>query len=327
MATVAPVALGYWAWRRRIERAIRSDDEWAELTTTLPSTTVAVTSADGTRLHAEVLGPEGAPTIVLVHGWCCSVRFWHYQLLDLSPDYRIVAYDLRGHGRSQRPGEGDYSTTALANDLDAVLRACVPEDEPVVVAGHSMGGMSLVAWADAHADELPRRLAGAVLVDTAMAELVRRSRIFPTVSHLAEARTALGGVVLGLPVPLAPPPDPITYWAIRFVALARTARPAQVGFCAQMVAECPPRVRAAFGMTLARLDLRHCLPKLAVRTFVLVGSDDVLTPPEQAYLIAEEAPSAEVFVLPGSGHMAPVEKHSPVTAHIRVMAEKTLARR
>jgi len=247
LAAVAAVPVGYWMWRRRTERAITSDGEWAELTTPLPSESVVVTSADGSRLHAEVFGAERAPTIVLVHGWCCSVRFWHYQLRDPSSHYRIVAYDLRGHGRSQRAGSLGYSPTALAADLDAVLRACAPEYEPVVVVGHSMGGMSLVAWAGAHAEEVPHRLAGAVLVDTAMGNLVRRSRILPTVSLLAETRTAFGGVVLGLPVPLAPPPDPIIYCATRFVALGRMARPAHVAFCARMVANCPPRVRAHSG--------------------------------------------------------------------------------
>ena len=292
----------------------------------MPSRTVAVTSADRTQLHAETFGADGTPTIVLVHGWCCSVRFWHYQLRDLSGDYRVVAYDLRGHGRSQRPGPGGYSTAALAADLDAVLRACVPEGEPVVVVAHSMGGMSLVAWAAAHAEEIPRRLAGAVLVDTAMAELVRRSLVFSGVPLLARPRAALGAVVLRLPVPLLPPPDPVSCRAIRLIALAPTARPAHVAFCTQIVAECPPRVRARFGRTLAGLDLRDGLPHLTVPTVVLVGTDDVLTPPGQARLIAEELPSAHVVVVAGSGHMAPVEQHRAVTDHIRATAEKSLGR-
>jgi len=84
---------------------------------------------------------------------------------------------------------------------------------------------------------------------------------------------------------------------------------------------------SAFGLTLARLDLRDCLPKLGVPTVVLVGSDDALTPPQQADLIAREAPSAHVEILSGCGHMAPIEKHAAVTACIRTTAERTLARR
>lgn len=325
IAGVAGLPLAYWLWRRRIDRMIRADGEHAKLSVRLPSKPVGVTSADGTRLHAEVYGPDGAPTIVLIHGWCCSIRFWHYQLRDLSADHRVVAYDLRGHGRSGRPRMGGYSMDALAADLEAVLRACVPPGERVVVAGHSMGGMSLAAWAGAHPDDVARRLAGAVFVDTGMAHLIARSRIFPTVSSLAQARTAFGGFVLGIPLPLPPPPDPVAFGAIRFIALSRRARAAHTAFCTQMVAECPPRVRAAFGLTLARLDLRHGLPHVVVPTVVLVGTDDVMTPPEQADLIAAEVPDADVFRLAECGHMAPVEKNAAVTGHIRAMAERTLS--
>jgi pimeloyl-ACP methyl ester carboxylesterase len=326
-AAAVGAAVAYRQQRRRCQRLITADPEWSELQKTMRSTRVDVSSPDGTRLHAEILGPEGAPTILLVHGWCCAVRFWHYQLRDLAGDYRLVAYDLRGHGRSERPTNRDYSTDALAADLHAVLQTCVPAGEAVVVAGHSMGGMSLVAWAGAHPGEVRSRLAGAVLVDTGMGQLVAKSRIVPHVPLLTGVRTALGRLLLGLPLPVLPPPDPIGYFGIRFIALSRRARPAHAAFCAQMVADCPPRVRAAFGRTLARLALIDCLPSLVVPTVVLVGSEDVLTPPEQAEIIAEEVAGAELVELPGRGHMAPVEGNEEVTAHIRAMAERTLRAR
>lgn len=321
--TGAPAA--YWLWRRRTATAIASDPESAELARPVSSAPLSVTSADGTGLHAEVFGPTGAPTVVLVHGWCCSIPFWHYQLRDLSATYRLVAYDLRGHGRSERPRNGDCSTTALADDLHAVLDACVPVGEKVVLVGHSMGGMSIVAWAGAHPGEVARRVAGVVLVDTGMAHLVARSRLFPTVSLLAQARTALGGFMLGVPLPLPRPPDPLTYRAIRLIAVSRGARPAHVAFAGHLVAGTPARVRAAFGLTLAGLDLTASVPHLAaVPTTVLVGADDVLTPVEQSRALADAVPGATLTVLPRAGHMAPVEADAAVTGHIRAMAESTL---
>ncbi|HEX2041632.1 MAG TPA: alpha/beta hydrolase [Acidimicrobiales bacterium] len=325
IAALAGVTFGYRAQRRRIERAVTEDDQWPELQTPVPSTAVSVTSGDGTRLHAEVVGPERAPTIVLVHGWCCAVRFWHYQLRDLAGDYRIVAYDLRGHGRSDRPANRDYSTDALAADLDAVLRACVPPEERTVVVGHSMGGMSVVAWVGAHPGEVGHRLAGVVLVDTGTGRLIAESRLLPTISGLSAVRTAAGRLALRVPVPVPTPPDPVGYLGIRSIASSRHARPAHVAFCAQMISECPPRVRTAFGVTLGRLDLVHCLRSLVVPTVVLVGSEDRLIPPPQSRAIADEVPGAALFELPGLGHTAPVEGHEEVTGHIRAVAEATSA--
>lgn len=324
IAGLAGVVVAYLAQRRRDERAITSDPEWSELQTWLPSRTQRVTSADGTRLHVEVFGRDDASTIVLVHGWCCAVRFWHYQLRDLARDYRLVAYDLRGHGRSDRPATGDYSTDALAADLDAVLAACVPSGEAVVV-GHSMGGMSVVAWAGAHADDVRRRLAGVVLVDTGMRDLIAESRLAPKVPGLTAARTAVGRLLLRIPVPLLPPPDPVAYRVIRYIALTPAARPAHVAYCTQLVSDCPPLVRTAFGATLGRLDLSQHLRSLDVPTLVVVGTEDRLIPPRQSRAIAEVVPGADLFELPERGHMAPVEAHEEVTGHIRALAERVLA--
>ncbi|MDQ3979205.1 MAG: alpha/beta hydrolase [Actinomycetota bacterium] len=324
LAAFAGVTAAYRWERRRSERAVSEDPEWSELQREIHSTPVDVTSIDGTRLHAEVFGPNDAPTIILVHGWCCSLRFWHYQLKDLVHAFRIVAYDLRGHGRSDRSRTGDYSTDVLAADLDAVVRACVPPGEQVVVVGHSMGGMSIVAWAAAHPGEVPHRLAGVVLVDTGMSELIVRSRLGPRISGLSAIRTATGRLLLSIPLPLPAPPDPIVTRLVRYVALSNKARPAHVWFCTQMVVDCSPVVRAACGTTLARLDLTECLPSLTVPTVVLVGDDDVLTPPAQSQLIAASVPGSRLFHILSAGHMSPVEKHEEVTRHIRTIADRTL---
>lgn len=325
-AALAGLLVGYRAQRRRDERAITEDPEWSELQRRIESRPVEVRSADDTCLHAEVFGPDGAPTIVLVHGWCCSVRFWHYQLRDLAGTYRIVAYDLRGHGRSQRPANRDYSGDALAADLDAVLGACVPHGERTVVVGHSMGGVSVVAWAGARPGHVGLRLAGVVLVDTGVRQLVGESRVVPAIPGLGAVRTAAGRLFLRVPVPLPAPPDPLACRGIRYIALSAGARPAHAAFCAQLVSDCPPRVRAAFGVTLGSLDLGDSLGALVVPTVVVVGSEDVLTPPLQSEAIAEAVPGAALVELPGLGHMTPVEGHQQVTHHIRAMAERTLPR-
>src|SRR6201997_3334355 len=105
------------------------------------SRTVPVRAPDGTRLHTEVFGPENGYPIVLSHGITCAIREWAYQITDLATDYRVIAFDHRGHGQSGVPRRGGYSLKHLASDLNSVLEATLAPHERAVLAGHSMGGI------------------------------------------------------------------------------------------------------------------------------------------------------------------------------------------
>ena len=142
--------------RRRLVRMRDRDPAWHELNQRLEGRSLEATSADGTRLHVEVFGSDGAPTIVFIHGWLETIRLWHHQIRDLSRDFRIVAYDQRGHGESDAPRGEAYTDEALSDDLQAVLDACVPHNTQCLVAGHSMGGMTIVAWAGRHPSQVQR---------------------------------------------------------------------------------------------------------------------------------------------------------------------------
>ncbi|WP_031082461.1 alpha/beta fold hydrolase, partial [Streptomyces sp. NRRL WC-3549] len=113
----------------------------------VPVRELAATSADGSRIHVELYGPDDAPAVVLAHGWTCNTHFWAAQIRDLAADHRVVVYDQRGHGRSPEAGPGGCSTRALADDLEAVLRATLAPGRKAVLAGHSMGAMALMAAA------------------------------------------------------------------------------------------------------------------------------------------------------------------------------------
>lgn len=113
-----------------------------------PSRTLTVRAADGTPLHTQVFGPPHGYPIVLTHGFVCAIRAWAYQIADLAGDYRVIAFDHRGHGRSGVPRRGAYSLNHLAADLDSVLDATLAPRERAVVAGHSMGGITIAAWSD-----------------------------------------------------------------------------------------------------------------------------------------------------------------------------------
>ncbi|MBW3547894.1 MAG: alpha/beta hydrolase [Actinobacteria bacterium] len=308
----------------RDRRAVLADPAHAELARAPQGRPLALRAPDGTALHAEVFGADDAPTVVLAHGWLCSARLWHHQLRDLADDLRVVTCELRGHGRSAPAATGDYSMATLAGDLAAVVDRTVPAGQQAVMVGHSMGAMVTVAWADAHPEQARATLAGAVLVNTGVEQLVGRARIFPAPAALSPAREAVGRRLLGWPVPWPSHPRPLVSRLVRAAVLGPDASPAQVDFCTRMVLTPPARVRGGFGATLASLDLTPRLQALTIPAVVIAGEHDRLTPPVHARAMAEVLPRATLVELPGVGHMAPLEAPARVTGAIRVLADLVL---
>jgi pimeloyl-ACP methyl ester carboxylesterase len=278
-----------------------------------------VTSADGTELDVREHGPDAAPTLVLVHGWTCAQRFWTLQVQALAAELRVVTYDLRGHGRSGPAAGGDYTMPAHAADLDAVLRAVTRDGERAVVAGHSLGAMTLVAWAGEHAGEVGDRLHAAALVNTGMGDLISESLVLRAPTPLTALTVVAGRAMFTFPTSI-PGPTPLSFRAVRYVALSPAASPAAVAFCERLVLDCPTDVRAAVGGTLTELDLYAAVTSLTVPAVVLAGERDRLTPPRHAERLAETLPElAEHVVLPGSGHMSPVSDPDAVTRVLRAL--------
>lgn len=312
--------------RRRLDRrAARRDALWGRLFTPLDGRPMRVESRDGTGIHVEVFGPEAAPTLVLAHGWTCSLDFWKLQTRELSQRFRVVAYDQRGHGRSDRPGRRAYTVEAIADDFQAVVEGCVPAGERFVAAGHSMGGMTIAGWAGRHPQEVGRRLAGAVLVSTGMGDLLTQFGLRrPFAGSAVEKR--LTEYLFRVPLGLPPVPNPVTLRALSALTLGRRASPAVAAFTEQMILRCPAPVRAGFGAQFSSLDLYLSVPDLTAPTAVVVGEHDVLTPPWHARKLCDTLPDCvELVELPGVGHMAPLEAPEEVTRRIAVMAENCLA--
>lgn len=323
LATVALAGTGAALWGLRLvadRRAIESDPESAFLSNPPRGREVAVQADDGTRLHVEVFGDEDAPTIVLVHGWTCALRFWAYQLRDLAPHARIVAYDQRGHAQSGEPANGDYSMQAFAGDLDAVLRATVPAGERPVVAGHSFGGMTIVAWAAAQDGGVADRISAAALVSTGMNDLVSESLVLRTPQRLSGVQAIAGRALLSATSPMPKRSTPISHRAVRYVALAPSASPARVAFCEEMVLSTPRAVRGGIGATLSQLDIYDGVASLDVPTTVIAGTSDRLTPPVHARRMAEALPQLrELVEIPDVGHMTPVEAPERVDEALRAL--------
>ncbi|MFJ3867866.1 alpha/beta fold hydrolase [Streptomyces nigra] len=277
----------------------------------VPVRELTVESADGARLHVEVHGPEGAPAVVLAHGWTCSTAFWAAQIRALAVDHRVVAYDQRGHGRS--PAAAVCSTDGLADDLEAVLKATLAPGEKAVIAGHSMGGMTVMAAAARPA--FREHAAAVLLCSTGASRLVAESTVLPL--RAGRLRTWLTGRLLGSRAPLGP----VTAAAraiLKYATMGPRSAPEMVEACARIVHACPRTVRHAWSRVLSLLDLGHGIRELTVPAAVVVGTADRLTPLVHARSLAEALPNCVgVTELPGLGHMTPIEAPELVTGKIR----------
>ncbi|MGW4646319.1 alpha/beta fold hydrolase [Kitasatospora sp. NPDC004289] len=284
----------------------------------VPAEEYRIRSEDGHWIHAAAFGPEDAPLVVLAHGWTCSTLFWAPVIRRLAADHRVVAYDQRGHGRSDvPPTAAGYSTTKLADDLEAVLLRVVPDGHQAVVAGHSMGGMTIMAAADR--GEVAARTAANLLCSTGPGDLLAELNVVPAAVP-RPLRSFLGRQLLQSRMPLGRS-SAVSRAALKYATMGPDTTADRVAATAEVVHACPTGVRYRWSRVLGTLDLYAQVAKLAAPTAVLVGTHDRLTPPVHSHRLLSALPApAGLVELPRIGHMAPVERPAEVADEIRRLA-------
>jgi pimeloyl-ACP methyl ester carboxylesterase len=282
-----------------------------------------VRTADGVRLAVEIDDPDRAPvTVVLAHGWTLDSSTWApvADVLLAGPQPpRVVRYDHRGHGRSDAVDPATMTISRLADDLAEVLTATAAEG-PLVLAGHSMGGMTLMALAEQH-PALAARARGIALVATASGGLADTSFGLPARGaamarqldrRMRGSHRPVRLATMGPPWLLAPG---LSWLLLGSHPDARARR-----LTVQAVAGCRPQTVAGFRPTLDEHERDAALAAFAdTPTVVLVGTHDRLTPEPAARRIAAALPSAQLTVLPGAGHMLPVERIDQVAGRIAAL--------
>jgi pimeloyl-ACP methyl ester carboxylesterase len=327
-AIAATAVLGTLAALAAIERrhlsGIERDEDYRRLRAPLDGRPLRITSADGTELYGEVYGPDGADTVVLAHGWTEQLAFWSPVTRRLLADgLRVVAYDLRGHGRSHPAADGEYAMERFGDDLEAVLAAAGAgaDHEPATVVGHSLGAMSIAAWAERH--DVRARARAAALINTGLGDLLSSHQLLPQMARFLN-RPWASQAVLGAKAPLPPFSNPIEQAAIRYAAFGPHATRGDVAFYERMLFDCPPDVRAAVGVALSQMDLWHAVARITVPTLVIAGDVDRLTPPAHAQRIAEALPHpAGLIELPETGHMSPLERPREVAEAVQRLVSET----
>ncbi|TAK70044.1 MAG: alpha/beta hydrolase [Actinomycetota bacterium] len=299
---------------------------------------VPVTADDGLQLYVEVdepPAPAAGLTIVFCHGFALTLDAWHYQRRDLRSLGRLVLWDQRSHGRSQRAardqGIADSLTVPqLGRDLYAVLQAVAPTG-PVVLVGHSMGGMTIMALAAEHPELFGDRIRGVALLATSSggmdevpfglpapaARVVHK--VLPDAAAALARRPALvdrsreRGSDLGLV-------------ATRMYSFASPVPASMARFVADMNNATPIDVVADFLPAIDDHDQRAALePLQQCEVVVIAGGADLLIPQQHSREIVTAVPGAEFVVLDDTGHMLLLERWAEVNAQLRDLVRRVRA--
>jgi pimeloyl-ACP methyl ester carboxylesterase len=326
-ATAVGAAATASAQRRRARRRWQGTDESARLGA-LHGEERTVIADDGVPLHVEVDEPPTAdptaPTLVFIHGWVLSLDCWHPQRLAFRRSHRMVFYDQRSHGRSGTAEPTGCTVDQLARDLALVIEATAP-DGPLVLVGHSMGGMTIMEYAKQHPDVMKDRVVGLALLGTSAGDLgqVLPGRIGRILKTRSPSLLALGAraprlVRTGRRITSGP-----AYWVTKRLAFGEEHVPPEyVAFTDSMVSASEASVIWDFWPLIAGLDQYASLAAFeGIPTLVVVGSRDVVTPIRHAYRIAELVPHSRVVVIEGAGHMIMLERADEVTKLIEDLVE------
>jgi pimeloyl-ACP methyl ester carboxylesterase len=283
-----------------------------------------VKTFDGLELAVQRSGPaDAALTVVLVHCWTGDHRIWHNQVAELQWEFgrqvQLITYDHRGHGASDVAPRETCTIDHVGADLGRLIDRYAPTGS-LILAGHSLGGMAIMALAEQRPDLL-MRLAGTVLVSTSAGDLHEINLGLPAAAGkrvqdvLPYALAARSRTL----TPAARRRSPIIESQLvrRFLFGQEPRRDDMSLTIATLVNTPAPSMTGFFEDIVRRHDRRDTIGGLAVApVHVLVGDQDKLTPKRHARRIVEAINGARLTVLPGAGHMLPLERDALVSEAI-----------
>ena len=250
-----------------------------------------VHATDGTRIHYEVTGKSGATPVLMIQGLGASKNAWNLQRIAMATRFRIISFDNRGAGRSDKPTE-PFTLEQMADDALAVLDAAGIETAHVV--GASMGGVI----SQIIAVKYPHRVRSLTLVCTACRNHPWRQELLQTWAKTAEEK---GMIEVGKE-------------AAQWVMSPRSFRRLVPAFTWMgPLAALRPRhsfVSQIHAILDTREDLVDQLSTITAPTMVIVGNQDILTPRGDSEEIAERIPNSELVVISGAAHGLMMEHSS-----------------
>ncbi|QWZ06917.1 alpha/beta hydrolase [Nocardioides panacis] len=338
-ATAAAVTAGFFV-ERKVDHTRRAGAPGADELGSLHSDALTVRTEDGVSLHAEVdevapYSEEAAktrpvsrvgkprrrvapdPTVVFVHGYALNLDCWHFQRAYFRGKHRLVFYDQRSHGRSGRSDKAHATIDQLGDDLRQVIEELVPEG-PVVLVGHSMGGMSIMAFAERHRDLFDERVTGVALMSTTAGGLKTHhivSRLIPDSIGGQVGSRVIAGLARApqLVDSLRRRGSNIGFLVAEQFAFGGDVPASYVEFVNNMLAATSFQVLAEFFPNFDTLDKYGALGAFAeVPTTILSGTEDVLTSVGHSRKMAQRIGGAKLVECAGAGHMVILEQKDRV---------------
>lgn len=269
-----------------------------------------VAGGEDQALHVEVAGEKDGPILLLTHGWGMSSRVWAQTRDSLSERFGVAAWDLPGAGRSKR--RHHYSLDGLADDLAAVINSLPPE-RPVVLVGHSIGGMTVQTLCARRPELMNTRVAGIVLENT-----THRDPLNTMI--LSGPLTALQPVIelmLKLDVLVSPLLwvmnwqsylSGSTHVAMRIAGFGSQPTYSELNLAALLPTKMSPAVQAKGNLAMLRWVVTEELPRIDVPALVFVGDRDLVTKDHAGEEISAALPHGRLVRIKGAGHMGPLEK-------------------
>lgn len=297
---------------KRLDRDSRIDDEPFF---SLRSSGPVLATSDGVLLHTEIDEPDGPvddePTLVFVHGYALNLDNWHFQRKHFRGAIKQVFYDQRSHGRSGRSAPERCRIPQLADDL-AMILVELTSDEPVVLVGHSMGGMTIMHLAQTRPELFDRKVVGVALFSTAAGGMADYSpiRAVPGRAFARIVQPVLAGVnrVPALVENSRKAGTDLGYVVTKRFAFGSDVPASYVEFVSEMLAQTPMDVIADFYPAFAELDEYVAFPTLGrVETSIIGGADDAITPISHTDKMAELLPHTETLTVPDCGHLGMIE--------------------
>ena len=328
-ALAAGAALGATAARTVVRRSARPDEDWS--LEDFNAHELELEMSDGTTLHVEVDEPEDPTraelTIVFSHGYALSLDSWYFQRKELHGRARLVTYDQRSHGKSERADFDTHHVDQLGDDLGRVIDAVAPTG-PLVLIGHSMGGMTIMALAEQRPELIAERVYGVVLVSSAAGGLQHMplglpgiltpalSRAVPAIASLMSARS-------GMVERARKHSGDLNLLLTRLYSFGTVASEQAGKFVSQMIDRTPIDVLAEFIPALQEHDKTDALSILQqTEVLVIAGTSDRLTPISYSREIVQAIPGAELVEIEDGGHMALIEFHEQVDEQIAAFIDR-----
>ncbi|MFE4367290.1 alpha/beta fold hydrolase [Streptomyces sp. NPDC056835] len=318
----------YGALRGTPGKALADDgtELYYEIDEVDPEATTGPDSAAGPRRRRLFGRKTPAPvTVVFSHGYCLNQDAWHFQRAALRGLVRTVHWDQRSHGRSARgaaqQGAGAVPVTIdqLGRDLRTVIDAAAPEG-PLVLVGHSMGGMTIMALADQYPELVRERVVGVAFIGTSSGKLGEVNYGLP-VAGVNAVRRVLPGVLkaLGSQAELVErgrraTADLFAGLIKRYSFSSKDVDPAVVRFAERLIESTPIDVVAEFYPAFTDHDKAQALSVfLEIPALVLAGESDLVTPSTHSEAIGDLLPDAELVLVPDAGHLVILEHPEAVT--------------